>query len=177
MTEMKPQIVMVCDKCGSPCDIDTENKNWRSYKRCKCGGMAVPKVLGDYEMTDKTKPLSVRLPNETIEEIEKRLKKDGKTLRDLLTEYALGENLAEIPSVNTDLAEIESMMPFFHITLEEFIPLLCSAMTEGQITVEEGEIKTRDSLDMDDFYDACHEAGVDPQKAVNKMTGMIRHGN
>lgn len=104
---------------------------------------------------------------------------DMDVLEPILREKSFSEWVREqinTPSEDKDLAEIKSMVSFLEIPLSEFFTLLCSAMTEGQITVEEGEIKTRDSLDMDDFYDACHEAGIDPQKAVNKMTGMIRNG-
>lgn len=49
MKRKMPNIVMVCNKCGKPCEIDEEKstKNWNRYKPCKCGGMAVPREVKD----------------------------------------------------------------------------------------------------------------------------------
>ena len=45
----KLEIIMVCNKCGKPCEIDEEKttKNWRHYKPCECGGMAVPRLKSE----------------------------------------------------------------------------------------------------------------------------------
>ena len=132
-------------------------------------------------MTDRTKPVSARLPVETVEEIEKRLKKEGLTLRELLESYAEGgvytknEPKGEIKPQEKpeDIENIRQMGSFFGFDVEGMIHLLSEGLEGGYITVKEGKLAGEIDLDLEDFYDVCHDKGIEPQKAIDKMVSML----
>lgn len=135
-------------------------------------------------MTDRTKPVSARLPVETVEEIEKRLKKEGLTLRELLESYAEGDVYTknegkpkgagikpqEKPE---DIENIRQMGSFFGFDVEGMIHLLSEGLEGGYITVKDGKLAGEIDLDLEDFYDVCHDKGIEPQKAIDKMVSML----
>lgn len=138
-------------------------------------------------MTDKTKTISVRLPVETVDELEKTLKKQGITLRNLLTGMANGEINAEnfIPEDSSALSDgvytqyvpldeeivrdIEKMAKCFGMTLEEMMEGVCEGLNCGSLTVLDGRVAGIPEIDLERLYEACHEANIDPQEAIDKL--------
>jgi hypothetical protein len=79
-------------------------------------------------------------------------------------------------SPNRDLTEVESMANFFGFSLDEFLKMVCEGLTEGVLTIEKGKIVGIPDLDLENFKEACHEMGADPQKVLDKATQGVRRG-
>ena len=143
-------------------------------------------------MTDKTKIVSVRLPVETVEEIEKMLKAEGYTLREMLTEYSVntihkgksekpsepeGVNTTEGEGVNTyDMADYENLRQmgcFLEVEPREMIHKLAEGLERGTVTFRDGEIVGQTELNLDALEEVCHEKGLDLQKAIDKAVLML----
>lgn len=146
-------------------------------------------------MTDKTKIVSVRLPVETVEEIEKRLKAEGFTLREMLTEYSVNtthsgknEKLGVSEGVNTqtvsggegvntyDMADYENLRQmgcFLDIEPRDMIHKLAEGLERGIVTFRDGEIVGQTDLNLDALEEVCHEKGLDLQKAIDKAVLML----
>lgn len=77
-------------------------------------------------------------------------------------------------SLSAELEDIEAMVGLFGISFEDFTVKLCEAMNDGTIYIDEGEIKVQTDLMLDEFYEVCHEANVEPQDAINKVVQMLR---
>lgn len=120
-------------------------------------------------MTDKTAPISARIPVDIEEELKKRLKKEGKTLRKIITEYAEGVNTSK-------LSGIETMTRLLGVTAEEFIAGISSGLEDGTLTVIGKRVVGVPEYSLDNFLDACHDLNLDPQKTLDKVAGMIRKG-
>ena len=87
-------------------------------------------------MTDKTTIVAARIPVETKEQLEKRLKKDGKGLREVITEYAEGTKV-RIPKI---LVEIDSLASYFNMTGEELLKDIKKGLEVGRLGIEDGKI-------------------------------------
>ena len=136
-------------------------------------------------MTDKTKVISVRLPIEVAETYER---KDGKTAREVLTEYAEGgvntlkreteKNPEEKMGVNTikEMKELTSMTTYYGLTNEEFVRMVVRGLTDGYLTVEGGMVVGTPKMQLDEFIDACHERGLEPQETLDRTTVTLRRG-
>jgi hypothetical protein len=68
------------------------------------------------------------------------------------------------------------MANFFGFSLDEFLKMVCEALTEGVLTIEKGKIVGIPDLDLENFKEACHEMGADPQKVLDKATQGVRRG-
>lgn len=139
-------------------------------------------------MTDKTRIVSARIPNEVADEMEKRLKAESYSLRELITDYANGRKT----SVNTenseknvsltakyginedDLAEMDSMRLFMGGSVGVMIRGITEALCEGRILYENGRFVGMPEIDLDEFKEVC--GSKDPQKVLNDITRKIRSG-
>lgn len=72
-----------------------------------------------------------------------------------------------------DIENIRQMGSFFGFDVEGMIHLLSEGLEGGYITVKEGKIAGEIDLDLEDFYDVCHDKGIEPQKAIDKMVSML----
>lgn len=146
-------------------------------------------------MTDKTKTVSVRLPVETVEDIEKRLKAEGYTLREMLTEYSVNttpkgrdeksgisegvntQTVSEGEGVNTyDMADYENLRQmgcFLDIEPREMIHRLADGLERGTVTFRDGDIVGQTDLRLDALEEVCHEKGLEMQKAIDKAVLML----
>lgn len=135
-------------------------------------------------MTDKTVTISARIPVETAEELKKKLKKGGKTLRDVICEYAekggVGKN-KPADGVNTvfdeeTVQEILSMADFFNLTPRDLLNQVLNGLMEGTLTLVGGKIEGKPSLSLDDLEEACHDRGITVQEAINKTIKSLKGG-
>ena len=140
----------------------------------------------------KTKVKPIRISNESaeyfegkplnrmVESLYEHLKGgkitfDGESLKAESVYTEKNEKKSEA-SPNNDLKEIESMANFFGISLDEFLKMVCEGLTEGVLTIEKGKIVGTPDLDLENFKEACHETGADPQKVLDKATQGVRRG-
>lgn len=77
---------------------------------------------------------------------------------------------------NPIMADLMKMLSLCGIGYEDFIKIVHKALENGDISIENGEIRTRDSLDLERLYEVCHERGIDPQEAIDKTVKMIGRG-
>ena len=132
---------------------------------------------------------SVRIDNDKLAELEGRL--GGKTINAWLNEqiecYLSGEKGGKgvNPQKNSektgltpnkDLEEIESMAKFFGMDGGELLKGVCAGLMDGNLTVENGKVVGVPEVNLDNFKEACHEKGIDLQKALDKATQSIRRG-
>lgn len=125
---------------------------------------------------------AVRIDNDKLAELEERL--GGQTinswLNEKITEYLGGkpeksEKILEA-SPNRDMEEIESMARYFGISGENLLKMIYEGLNEGALTVENGKIVGTPDMNIEKFKDACHSAGVNPDKAFEKAIQAIRKG-
>ena len=77
---------------------------------------------------------------------------------------------------NEDLEEIDSMAKFFGMDGGELLKGVCDGLMDGNLTVENGKVVGVPEVNLDNFKEACHEKGIDLQKALDKATQSIRRG-
>ena len=77
---------------------------------------------------------------------------------------------------NKDLEEIDSMAKFFGMDGGELLKGVCDGLMDGNLTVENGKVVGVPEVNLDNFKEACHEKGIDLQKALDKATQSIRRG-
>lgn len=125
---------------------------------------------------------AVRIDNEKLAELEERL--GGQTinswLNEKISEYLGGKPIKSSEkseaSPNRDMEEIESMARYFGITAENLLKMVCDGLGEGELSVENGKIVGKPAIDLENYLDACHEVGADPQKVLDKATQGVRRG-
>ena len=77
---------------------------------------------------------------------------------------------------NKDLEEIDSMAKFFGMDGGDLLKGVCAGLMDGNLTVENGKVVGIPEVNLDNFKEACHEKGIDLQKALDKATQSIRRG-
>lgn len=81
-----------------------------------------------------------------------------------------------MPSKNTKIISIRvpNRVDFSGYNAGKLIACLYDMIRCGALQVEDSEIILPESdLDMDKFYEVCHEKNIDPQKALDKCTQML----
>ena len=77
---------------------------------------------------------------------------------------------------NKDLEEIDSMAKFFGMDGGELLKGVCAGLMDGNLTVENGKVVGVPEVNLESLEEACHEKGIDLQKALDKVTQSIRRG-
>ena len=131
-------------------------------------------------MTNKTRIVSARIPNEVADSMEKRLKREGISLREMIVDYANGTEA----SVNTKNFEkslptakwedMGSMAGFFQISIETLLDGIYMGLEDGYLTYQDGKVVGMPEIDFGEFKEVC--GGKDPQKVLNDITRKIRSG-
>ena len=86
-------------------------------------------------------------------------------------EKSVGTPLSDVPeSVHRDNA---AMALFGQMTYSEMIVLLNTELNDGRLRIESGEIVGQNSLDLNEFYDVCHEKNIRPEDAIKKCIAML----
>lgn len=131
-------------------------------------------------MTDRTKTVSVRLPVEIVDDLNKRLSKEGLTLRDLLSSYAesglsVKSSKSETPlGVNTDIIDnLSQMASFMWTDLGGLVSALNDGLEDGSLSYENGRLIGQSELKMDRFYEICHDRNLERQKAFDRLVNML----
>ena len=130
-------------------------------------------------MTDKTKTVSARIPNEVADEMEKRLKAESYSLRELITDYANGR------SVNTEkseknlfpegaVKEIGLMANYFGVGVDELFDAIFTGLEEGYLSMENGKVIGVPEIDLDEFKEACKDIGAEPETVLKKAVASLR---
>ncbi len=74
------------------------------------------------------------------------------------------------------MKEITEMAHFFNVTVDDFMNGVLSGLTEGNLTVEKGMVVGTPKMQLDEFIDACHERGLEPQETLDRTTVTLRRG-
>ena len=141
---------------------------------------------------------SVRIDNDKLEELEQRL--GGKTINAWLNERiedyikpCTAENVEKTgkPSKSEKilgaspnkyeidekiLDDLATMQMFMGGSVAEMIRLFDEAVNEGVIAYENGRYVGVPDVDLESFYEVCHERGVEPQEAIDKLVLDMRKG-
>lgn len=160
---------------------------------------AVSKNTGLYRMSsNKTRTRTIRISNECADYFaDKPLNKAVEGIYELICDGRIrfaGEKI-EIVGVHTEDSEKKSrkrevedkkddispemrdtiqMLTLYGISFDKFLGMMHESLENGNITIEDDGLKTKDSLDLERLYDVCHERGIDPQEAIDKTVKMIR---
>lgn len=129
---------------------------------------------------------TVRINPNDLEVIEGIMKSEGVTwsgaVHTLAENYQKSENSEGTPTKEDgckplgkpeDIENIRQMGGFFGFDVEGMIHLLSEGLEGGYITVKEGKLAGEIDLNLEDFYDVCHDKGIEPQKAIDKMVSML----
>lgn len=96
-----------------------------------------------------------------------------------LSEYLrkkLGDNSVIQNDISPEMRDTIQMLALYGISFDKFLGMMHESLENGDITIEGGGLKTKDSLDLERLYEACHERGIDPQETIDKTVEMIRRG-
>lgn len=77
---------------------------------------------------------------------------------------------------NKDLEEIDSMAKFFGMDVGDLLKGVCAGLMDGNLTVENGKVVGTPDLELENFKEACHDMGVEPQKILDKAAQGVRRG-
>lgn len=75
-----------------------------------------------------------------------------------------------------ELEEIESMAVFWGISADELLKGVYAGLEDGNLTYEGRKIVGVPELELENLYDVCHERGIEPQTAINKLVTDMRKG-
>lgn len=132
--------------------------------------------------SSKTRTRTVRISNESADYFEKLpLNKVIEGVYTLISEKKIvfdGENLkiSEKSGLTPEIKEIESMANFFGLTLNEMLKKIYEGLNDGTLTIENGRIVGTPDLELENFKEACHDMGVEPQKILEKAAQGVRRG-
>ncbi len=131
-------------------------------------------------MTNKTRTVSARIPNEVADSMEKRLQREGISLREMIVDYANGRE-ASVNTQNSEKSmpsakweEMGSMAEFFGISTEDLLDGVYQGLMEGYLTYERGNVLGMPEIDLTEFKEVC--GSKDPQKVLDEITRKIRSG-
>lgn len=96
-----------------------------------------------------------------------------------LSEYLrkkLGDNSVIQNEISPEMRDTIQMLTLYGISFDKFLGMMHESLENGNITIEDDELKTKDSLDLERLYEVCHERGIDPQEAIDKTVEMIGGG-
>lgn len=128
---------------------------------------------------------SVRIDNDTLNELEKRI--DGSFnawLNEVIEDY-LGpkkpktvDNTGVYPKTSDTalgftLDNIDQMARLMGSSLEDILGGLNRGLEDGTLTVEGNKIVGVTELNLNGLYEVCHEKNIEPQKAIDKAVQML----
>lgn len=132
-----------------------------------------------------TKVKAIRLPNATADYFgDKSLKALVECAHHMIVRGDLsfdGENLkvntTSVNSVNTaDYAELEDMLGYFDMPMDEYIKQSKIAFEDGVFTVSEGQLVCVVPAWAEKLSDACHDLGCDVDKIVDSAIKSLKGG-
>jgi hypothetical protein len=121
---------------------------------------------------------SVRIDNDKLATLERMLgeRSINSWMNEKIEEMVAGKPKAEgLPyGINqSDLEDLDTMAAFCGGSVGAMIHLLDEGMNDGSLYIEGGRIVGRPLIDLDGFLEACHDAGADPQKVLDKAAKGI----
>lgn len=129
----------------------------------------------------KEKTIKLRISEELYGEIASKGRNLSETIREILRNSFVPQNSNEknqksglTPS--KEVKEIESMAVFFGFTLDEMLKKIYEGLNDGTLTIENGRIVGIPDLELENFKEACHDMGVEPQKILDKAAQGVRRG-
>ena len=130
-------------------------------------------------MTDKTRTVSARIPNEVADEMEKRLKAESYSLRELITDYANGRGVNTQKSEKNlfpegAVKEIGLMANYFGVGVEELFEAIFTGLEEGYLSMENGKVIGVPEIELDEFKEACKDIGAEPEAVLKKAVASLR---
>lgn len=146
--------------------------------------------------SNKTRTRTIRISNECADYFaDKPLNKAVEGIYKLICDGRIrfAEEKIEIVGVHTEDSEKKSpkgedekdspemrdtiqMLTLYGISFDKFLGMMHESLENGNITIEDDGLKTKDSLDLERLYEVCHERGIDPQEAIDKTVKMIGRG-
>ena len=68
------------------------------------------------------------------------------------------------------------MAVFWGITGSELLKGVYAGLEDGNLSYENGKVVGIPEVDLENLYDVCHERGIEPQEAINKLVLTMRKG-
>lgn len=122
---------------------------------------------------------SVRIDNEKLADLEKKLggRSINSWLNEQIVEYLGGKPQTEtVCTPSHAMSEIDSMAKCMHIETDDLLNGIYEGLNDGKLSYEKGKVVGYPDFDIEPFKEACHDAGIDPQSAMDKVIGAIRKG-
>ena len=117
----------------------------------------------------KDKVVKLRISEEMYEDLAVRGKNLSETIRELLKTGITGV-VPQYGSKNDDiLREMGSMASFFGTDTDGLLNGIYEGLNDGTLTIRDGKVVGDTGLDLDRFYDICHDLNVDPQEAIDEF--------
>ena len=128
---------------------------------------------------------SVRLDNDVLAELEKRL--NGKSYNAWLNEKIAEElgkpnktiETVQVNDINTSsdaFQDLKSMTDYFGITMDSLMEMFDVALNEGSVVLNDGKLESVMPVWAEKLSDACHELGYDVEKIVDSAVKSLGKG-
>ena len=127
---------------------------------------------------------SVRIDNDILSELESRIDCSFNSwLNSVIADYIGGKPQNQTKSDDTPsdydgvnpriLANIKQMCPFLGTSFSGMMEMLSNGLDDGSLSVVDGRLKGETEVNLDGFYEVCHEKNLDLQKAIDKAVAML----
>jgi predicted HicB family RNase H-like nuclease len=119
---------------------------------------------------------AVRIDNDKLALLEGRLgdQSINSWMNERIEKFLQGEE--EGKPQTKEIKELTSMTTYYGLTNEEFVRMVVRGLTDGYLTVEGGMVVGTPKMQLDEFIDACHERGLEPQETLDRTTVTLRRG-
>ena len=135
----------------------------------------------------KEKTVKLRISEDLYNKLVSKGANLSETIRKILSESFVPQKTAKISEKNGAspnkyeidekiLDDLATMQMFMGGSVAEMIRLFDEAVNEGVIAYENGRYVGVPDVDLETFYEVCHERGVEPQEAINKLVLDMRKG-
>ena len=121
---------------------------------------------------------SVRIDNDKLEELEKRLggRSINSWLNEQIVEYLTGKPQKTEKNLFPEGAvkEIGLMANYFGVGVDELFDAIFTGLEEGYLSMENGKVIGVPEIDLDEFKEACKDIGAEPEAVLKKAVASLR---
>lgn len=81
-------------------------------------------------------------------------------------------NWEDTPNVR----RIKEMLPFFHISYDTFIRIICDALENGDLSIKNGKVEVVSEYRLDELIETCRLNNVNPGRAIHLAEMYVKDG-
>lgn len=75
-----------------------------------------------------------------------------------------------------NVRRIKEMLPFFHISYDTFIRIVCDALENGDLSIKDGKLDVISEYRLDELIETCRKNNVNPGRAIHLAELYVKEG-